>query len=421
MTSGKFKSVPLGSIFVDREQRQRKELKDIDGLAASIAAIGLINPLVVEKKTMRLVAGERRLTACRQLGWTSIPVQWAEDLDETELQTIELEENIKRLDLTWQEQADAIRRYHHLKSENEPWSMDKTADALGLARSSISHWLGVAEALAKGDQTVKAAPQFSTARNIVERQRQRKKNAELASVTKTMEDLGTAPAKAAPTVPLVNTEFNQNWIDCYGGPRITFLHCDFPYGINAGEHDQGGGKEFGGYEDSFENYMGLVNLIPADSPLFADECHLMFWFSMDYYEVTRVRLTELGWKVDPFPFIWHKVDNRGILPDPQRGPRRIYETAFFATKGDPKVVKSVSNCVGLPTAKEIHMSEKPRPMLHHFMRMLVDSHTNMLDPTCGSGNAVRVAKELGANSVLGLERDPEFHARAIEAWDDRDA
>lgn len=62
------------------------------------------------------------------------------------------------------------------------------------------------------------------------------------------------------------------------------------------------------------------------------------------------------------------------------------------------------------------MSEKPRPMLRHFFRMFVDEHSRVLDPTCGSGNALRVAHDLGAAFCLGLEKEKEFFDRAVTAW-----
>jgi predicted RNA methylase len=37
--------------------------------------------------------------------------------------------------------------------------------------------------------------------------------------------------------------------------------------------------------------------------------------------------------------------------------------------------------------------------------MLVDEHTSLLDPTCGSANALVAAELGGASSVLGLEVD----------------
>jgi DNA modification methylase len=59
-----------------------------------------------------------------------------------------------------------------------------------------------------------------------------------------------------------------------------------------------------------------------------------------------------------------------------------------------------------------HMSEKPVPMLQHFFRMIIDGSSRVLDPTCGSGSALRAALAAGAKTVLGLELNPEFATRA---------
>ena len=66
------KMFPISQIRVGNE-RHRKELGDIDGLAASIADVGLLHPIVV-KSDGTLIAGERRLAAIKQLGWTEVPV-----------------------------------------------------------------------------------------------------------------------------------------------------------------------------------------------------------------------------------------------------------------------------------------------------------------------------------------------------------
>jgi predicted RNA methylase len=62
------------------------------------------------------------------------------------------------------------------------------------------------------------------------------------------------------------------------------------------------------------------------------------------------------------------------------------------------------------------MSEKPVPMLKHFMEMTVDEYSRVLDPTAGSANALKAATALGAPTVLGLERDAEFFARSTAAY-----
>jgi len=53
--------------------RVRRDLGDIDTLARSIAEVGLLHPIVVDKKN-RLLAGARRLEAVRRLKWKEVPV-----------------------------------------------------------------------------------------------------------------------------------------------------------------------------------------------------------------------------------------------------------------------------------------------------------------------------------------------------------
>jgi ParB family chromosome partitioning protein len=63
--------IPLEQIVVDEEHRIRKEAGDLTSLVASIRQVGLLNPIVVTED-YRLVAGFRRLSACRKLGWAEI-------------------------------------------------------------------------------------------------------------------------------------------------------------------------------------------------------------------------------------------------------------------------------------------------------------------------------------------------------------
>jgi N6-adenosine-specific RNA methylase IME4/ParB-like chromosome segregation protein Spo0J len=86
-------------------ERHRRDLGDIDALAGSIRAVGLLHPIVV-RPDGTLIAGERRLEACRHLGWTSIPVSVVV-LDN--IVRGEFAENTVRKDFTLSE-AVAIKR-----------------------------------------------------------------------------------------------------------------------------------------------------------------------------------------------------------------------------------------------------------------------------------------------------------------------
>jgi ParB-like chromosome segregation protein Spo0J len=396
MTSGKFSTVAIDSIIVNRPNRQRQVLTGLPDLARSIQTIGLINPPVVDRE-MNLIAGERRFTACRDiLGWTSIPVQFAEDCDPAELHLIELEENVKRVDLPWADQCRAVMQYHSLRqSLDTEWTATATASSLGVKPMEVHDRLMVAKALDEGNPLVVNADTFSVARGVVQRQKQRKGEAEVQKIAElvgkpsatmtylpdeeldeTVESLNGRVA-----VPFRNCDFIE-WTETYSGPKFNFLHCDFPYGINAGDHNQGAAGAFGGYEDGKDIYFELLArlLRPESDSFIAASAHIMFWFSMDYYHETKQAFEDAGWRVNPFPLVWFKVDNSGILPDPKRGPRRNYETAFLCSRGDRFIVQAVSNVAAHPNVKTIHMSEKNPDMLRHFFRMFIDESTIMLDP-----------------------------------------
>jgi N6-adenosine-specific RNA methylase IME4 len=84
----------IGSIKV--EARYREDLGDIEGLAQSINQVGLLHPIVITADG-RLIAGQRRLEACKSLGWSKIPVTIIDLKDILRGQT---DENTLRKDLT---------------------------------------------------------------------------------------------------------------------------------------------------------------------------------------------------------------------------------------------------------------------------------------------------------------------------------
>jgi len=419
MTSGKFELLFVSSIIVDRESRQRRELLGIEELAISIRDNGLINPIVVTRE-LELVSGERRLEAHKCLGFDTIAVQYVEDLDQSSLHLIELEENIRREDLGWQDHVNAVNRYHNLRKAKaeeagEEWSQNRTAEELGMPKQVVSRHILVKRAMDAGVEEVLAAPKFSTAFNFTERAQERKKTTVLRELRQQ-----SPPEAETPSAELEGRTSDRyadilvadfkSWSKEIQEIPYNLIHCDFPYGVSAGDtRGQSAAKGFGGYKDKPEIYFELLDtLLKNQDNFIAPSAHMIFWFSMDFYAKTREKILAAGWTVDPFPLVWFKMDNTGMLPDANRGPRRVYETAFFCTRGDRKIVRAVGNCCAAGVTKTYHMSEKPAIVVGHFFRMLVDETTVMLDPTCGSGNAVKAAEELGADWSLGLEINPDY-------------
>ncbi len=423
MTSGNFTYLPVNSITIDRENRQRRELTGIEDLAESIRRNGLINPIVVTADHI-LVAGERRLTAHKYLQFDQIAVQFMEDMDPQQLQIIELEENIRREDLSWQDRVRAIARYHEVQSEvHEEWTSTNTAEELNFTLPFVQKYLLVKKAMDEEVPEVLEAPKLSVAFNFAKRRKERMKSSAMrelkqtiAPKTVTEETQVDAPAPPPDRFAEIKCLSFLEWCQEQRKDRFNFIHCDFPYGANAGDAgSQSARKSFGGYDDKEEVYWELLHTFLEKQDNFISlTAHMMFWFSMEYYAQTVDLITAAGWRVDKFPLIWHKSDNTGILPDKDRGPRRTYETALFCTRGDRKIVRAKANSTSAVVTKNFHMSEKPLLVLEHFLQMLVDETSIVLDPTCGSGNAIKTAEALGAAYSLGLEINPKYAEAAKE-------
>lgn len=402
-TSGQFHETPLVDITL-REDRQREEMGDIKDLADSILRRGLIHPIVITRDGA-LVAGGRRLAAFQLLGRKTIPAQYTDETAPEELEALELEENIKRKSLVWQEEVKAVSRFHQLMSAKGKWSETRTASALGMTQPEVNQKLQVFNQIHKPE--IANADRYSIARGIVQRAEHRQAASILA-------DIASPEPERKEKADVIQVADFLEWAP-HATTRFNLIHCDFPYGVGTNERQQGTSVEiYGGYSDTPETYRALCDTFSRHCLRFsAESCHLVFWFSMRFYHETFNFLqNETPFEIDPFPLIWHKSDNMGLLPDSERGPRRTYETAFFGRRGDRKVVRAVGNSFSGPTVRTDHMSEKPQAMLEHFFRMLVDEHSSILDPTCGSGSALRAALACGAKNVLGLEKNEEFARRA---------
>ena len=67
---------PIAEIRIS--ERIRRDMGDIAALARSIEEVGLLHPITVTPDG-ELLLGQRRLLACRELGWTEIEVKIRED------------------------------------------------------------------------------------------------------------------------------------------------------------------------------------------------------------------------------------------------------------------------------------------------------------------------------------------------------
>ncbi|MCQ2573839.1 MAG: ParB/RepB/Spo0J family partition protein [Treponema sp.] len=107
--------IPISQIKI--KKRVRKDLGNLDDLKESLKLYGLMNPITINKR-YELIAGERRLQAAKQLGWTNINVNIIDNLSEIETLEMELEENNQRKEFTDEELMEGYKRLNRLRHPN---------------------------------------------------------------------------------------------------------------------------------------------------------------------------------------------------------------------------------------------------------------------------------------------------------------
>lgn len=412
-----------------------------------------------------LVAGERRLDAHKRLKRKTIRITPLEALDPIVAFRLEYVENVARKQLTWQEEAAATSRYHDMKLERVGalWTQTGTANDLGISQGTVSRHLAVAQHL--NDEEVRGCPTLQGAFNLLQGRAER---ALAAAQSRGISVANSVSAALPPAIPIgatreektrilmqnlslsdtvertvdateaavasiaagadaaqalaiareeerllandliINADFLE-WASTYEGPKFDVLHLDFPYGKGyrgSNTRKQGRAHINPTYLDDPDIYFELVDgFLSWQDKLAFPSAHLIFWFDMQYYQWTIDRITAGGWTLaQPFPLIWTK-GYTGVAADPKRRPRHCYETALLFSRGDRRICKLEKDHFECALDEKLHLNQKPLPMLRHFLSLVVDEHTAVLDPTCGSGSALAASLQLRAARVLGVELD----------------
>jgi ParB family chromosome partitioning protein len=124
------------------QPRQEFEPEEMRSLAESLTAHGLLQPLVVRKlgERYQLVAGERRLRAAVQAGWTDVPVTVVE-ADDRQMAELAIVENLQRKDLSPLEKAASFQKY----LDQYGGTQEELAGRLKVDRSTIANLIRLLE------------------------------------------------------------------------------------------------------------------------------------------------------------------------------------------------------------------------------------------------------------------------------------
>jgi ParB family chromosome partitioning protein len=118
-----------------QQPRTRFDARDLEDLASSIRANGVVQPIVVRPHAGRfqIIAGERRWRASQQAGLRRVPVV-LKDVPDDKLLELALVENIQRRELNPIEEANAYRKL----IDNIGLTQEQVAERVGKERTLIT-------------------------------------------------------------------------------------------------------------------------------------------------------------------------------------------------------------------------------------------------------------------------------------------
>ena len=124
------------------QPRREFDEQEIAALADSLREHGLIQPIVVRRRGERyqLIAGERRLRAAIQAGWSEMPAQ-VREADDRQVAEIAIVENLQRKDLNPLEKAVSFEQY----LERYQCTQEELAGRLQIDRSTIANLIRLLE------------------------------------------------------------------------------------------------------------------------------------------------------------------------------------------------------------------------------------------------------------------------------------
>lgn len=383
--------------------RARTNFGDLAALKESISQKGVIQPITLTPE-LKLLAGGRRLAACKELEMTTIPAILRKIEGEIDELEIELVENIARKDFDWVERAKLEKRIYDLKLEENPdWTQDDQAEYLGQSKGATSRRIQLAEIMEAVPQLMNA-PDESTAWKGY-----KKLESELIirEIAKEADPEVTRGAQYA--------EKHYHVGDAIEGLKgmndriVHFAEVDPPYGIDFTNRKERNVEKqnIGKYtEVDSKEYLEFIETVATEVyRVLYDPSFCVWWFGPTWYKEVREILRGVGFQVNDIPAIWIKRGGgQTASPDTMLGSS--YEPFLVCRKGNPVLAKpgrsNLFDFEPVSPSKKIHATEKPFELMDEILKTFSYPGGVMVCPFLGSGVTLRAAY---ANSTIGFGWD----------------
>lgn len=426
--------------------RLRRDLGDIEALADSLFEHGLIQPLVVEPQedgTNRLIAGGRRyagLTHLRQQFPAAIPdfcenvpVYFIPPSSLTKRALLELEENIRRKAMTWQEECLGIYQAHrHMEvekhSSGEKWIQVQTGDMLGVSRATVTSAVVLAKHLLAGDEAVTQSETASAALEVLytrtRQAAQKQKDAFRQAAIEAQKARDASAQKTTESEPVITTtdpsfavrqaqaDAERKRINIYqtvenmfhhgdsiawmaAQPPASFDHVytDIPYGIDVDNLNLKNIELTATEHDRDSNISLFEPFLKQSYRLVRDKGFCVFWCDIEHFNLLYQLAIRTGFSACRWPVIWHKTHackNESAAYNPTKN----YEVCCIARKQNATLLTPQNTSVITATWEKgereqfAHPFAKPHALHVKMLSMFAATDSAVLDPFCGEGTGM---------------------------------
>jgi DNA modification methylase len=405
-------SVRISTIIV-KDARQRKDMGDVEGLADSILRNGLLQPIILTR-TEQLIAGERRLEAFRMNGVTHIPALYRDELDELTLESLELDENIQRKQLTWQEEQAAIARLHVIKQKQNPgWSQAQTATIIAKPGAAAPQQRDVSQAMML-DKMMKLFPEIAEAKTKA--QALNMAVAKAKAVNRKL-DVEASPSVYAAVEQKIILGDSVEVIKTVADESFDAIITDPPFGVDYDTRIANTVGAASSYKDSAKKYERILSMAPDMYRVLKKDGWLLWFFGISWYERVKFIFRDAGFTVDEIPVIWDRSEGRCFTNVPVHYFTKGYDVALHAFKGDPHLVqKNKPNIVRIAPVsgdeREL-VVERPVELYQEFIRRMTIPGQIVADFFTGSGSCPAACASL-KRDYFAVEQDADRRAVAIQ-------
>lgn len=416
--------INLAAVNIPPRQRRDMDTEKLAHLKQSIAEDGLLHAPVLRRDSEGnhfLVAGERRLRAMKELHDDRTPFHYNRELvpehcipftdtessDEIDALTKELNENLMREELSWQDRVRALSDLSKLRSALDPKLsrseiaedvVTKTGGRISptYVAQEISRALLTAEFL--DDPEVKGAKSEKYAFNMATRKLRDEFAAALSATSVSAHTFREGDSTAI--IPTLDDRY-----DCF--------IIDPPYGVNAQTFHPGNSpaEMVHEYVDTPEAaVLFCKEMIWYCKEKATEDAHLWMFCDVDLFIQLRDYARSVGWTVFRTPLIWSKGSTGYILR--QANIRRGYEMLMFMQRSESRGLSQVLQDVITVSSRDgekVHAAQKPVALYELLLRLSTSgiATPKVLDPCCGSGTIFHAAQALKI-SATGIEQDPNF-------------